>query len=276
MEKKTKVKSKAKSKPKGNVRLKKTCSIEELKEAWEKKQVFDVLVEDVDGEYNLHCVFANGIHGIMPREEVSSVVEEDGLVDSDLCIKKKGKVTQACIIDLKVVDDKIEKVVFSKKELELKVRRWMYMHLKPGMRLKGIVRGMTEYAAFVDVGGGVTGLLKLEDISNIRIEKVADKLKFGQRIECVVKKYDRDTGKIELSLKAAQPKFEQRIKGLKEGDIVEGTVRVKNRNGMLVELKNEILAMADHVSGIEIGQNVIVHIRRIILEKEKIKIDIIG
>jgi len=275
MEKKTNVKKK-KSVPKGNVKLKKTCSVQELKEAWEKKQVFDVLVEDVDGEYNLHCVFANGIHGIMPREEVSSVVEEDGLVDSELCLKKKGKITQACIIDMTIVEDKVEKVVFSKKELELKVRRWMYMHLKPGMKLKGIVRGMTDYAAFVDVGGGVTGLLKIEEVSNIRVEKVSDKLKFGQRLECVVKKYDRDTGRIELSLKDAAPKFEQRIKGLKEGDIVEGIVRVKNRNGMLIELKNDILAMSDHVSGIEIGQQVIVHIRRIVHEKEKIKIDIIG
>lgn len=274
MDKKTKAKKNTKSR--GNVKLKKTCSIEELKEAWEKKQVFDILVEDVDGEYNLHCVFANGIQGIMPREEVSSVVGEDGLVDSELCLKKKGKITQACIIDLNIVEDKVERVVFSKKELELKVRRWMYMHLKAGMRLKGIVRGMTEYAAFVDVGGGVTGLLKIEEISRIRVEKVSDKLKLGQRLECIVKKYDRDTGRIELSLKDAAPKFVDRIKSIKEGDIVEGVVRVKNRNGMLVELQNDIVAMSDHVSGIEIGQNVIVHIRRIIPEKEKIKIDIIG
>lgn len=275
MEKKANERKK-KSTPKGNVKLKKTCSIQDLKEAFEKKQVFDVLVEDVDGEYNLHCVFANGIQGIMPREEVSSVVGEDGLVDSELCLKKKGKITQACIIDLSVEGEKIEKVIFSKKELELKVRRWMYMHLKPGMRLKGIVRGMTEYAAFVDVGGGVTGLLKVDEISRVRVERPEDKLKLGQRLECIVKKYDRDTGRIELSLKDAAPKFEEKIKKLKEGDIVEGIVRVKNRNGMLVELKGDLLAMSDHVSGIEIGQNVIVHIRRIIPEKEKIKIDIIG
>lgn len=259
-----------------NVGLKKKCSVKELKQAYERKQVFDVYVEDVDGEYNLHCVLADGMHGIMPREEVSAVVDDDGLVDSELCMKKKGKVTQACIIELEIEDDSVKRIVLSKKVLELKVRQWMYNNLKPGMRLKGVIRGMTDYAAFVDVGGGVTGFLRIEDIAYVRPQKVSDKLKFGQRIEAVVKKYDRDTGKIELSLKELMPKFEDRLKGLKEGDIVDGTVIGKNRNGLLVGLKNDLLGMSEHVSGIEVGMQVIVHIRRIIPEKEKIKIDIIG
>lgn len=259
-----------------NVGLKKKCSVQDLKVAFEKKQVFDVLVEEVDGEYNLHCTLADGVRGIMPREEVSSVVEEDGLVDSNLCMKKKGKVMQACIIALEVEEDSVKKLVLSKKELELKVRRWMYNNLKPGMRLKGVVRGMTDYAAFVDVGGGVTGYLKVEDIAYVRPKTVSDKLKYGQRIEAVVKKYDRDTGKIELSLKELAPKFETRLGDLKVGDIVEGTVRVKNRNGLIVELPGDLLGMSEHISGIEVGMKVIVHIKKIVPEKEKIKIDIIG
>ena len=263
-------------KPRRNVGLKKKCSIQDLKEAYEKKQVFDVFVDDIDGEYNLHCTFADGIHGIMPRDQVSSIVGDDGLVDSTLCMKKKDKVMQACIIELEIEENEVKRVVLSKKELELKVRRWMYNNLKPGMRLRGIVRGMTDYAAFVDVGGGVTGMIKIEDVSYVRPQKVPDKLKYGQRVEAVVKKYDRDTGKIELSLKDTMPKFEDRLKGLKEGDIVEGVVRVKNRHGLIVELKGDLLAMSEHVSGIEVGRAGIVHIRRIIPEKEKIKIDIIG
>lgn len=259
-----------------NVGLKKKCSVKDLQDAFEKKQVFDVLVEEVDGEYNLHCTLADGVRGVMPRCEVSSLVEDDGLVDSELCIKKKGKVMQACIIELETEEDNVKKLVLSKKELELKVRRWMYNNLKPGMRLKGVVRGMTDYAAFIDVGGGVTGYLKAEDISYVRPKNVSDKLKYGQRLETVVKKYDRDTGKIELSLKELTPKFEERLKGVKVGDILEGTVRAKNRHGLIVELPFDLIGMAEHVSGIEVGMNVIVHIRKIVPEKEKIKIDIIG
>lgn len=258
--------------------LKKKCSIKELQEAFEKKQVFDIYVESVDGEYNLHCKLADGIQGIMPREEVSSIVEEDGLVDSELCAKKKGKIMQACIIELEVEDDNIKRIVLSKKELELKVRKWMYNNLKPGMRLRGVVRGMTDYMAFVDVGGGVTGILKTENISYVRPRKVSDKLKLGQKLEAVVIVYDRDTGNIELSLKELMPKFEERVKqkGIKEGDIIEGTVIVKNKHGLIIELEGDLIGMAEHVSGIEVGMNVIVHVRRIIPEKEKIKLDVIG
>lgn len=263
-------------KPRKNIRVKQKYSIEDLKKAFKEKQVFDILIEDVDGEYNLHCSFADGLHGIMPRQEVSSIVGDDGMVDSQLCLKKKGKVMQACIIQLEIDGSEVKKVIFSKKELELKVRKWMYANLKPGMKLRGIVRGMSDFAAFVDVGGGVTGLLKVDEISRVRPQKVQDKLKLGQRLECVVKKYDRDTGKIELSLKDAMPGFSQKVKNLKEGDIVNAVVRVKNRNGLLVELENDLMAMSDHVSGIEIGQEVMVHIRKIVPEREKIKIDIIG
>lgn len=61
------------------------------------------------------------------------------------------------------------------------------MHLKPGMKLKGVVVSTNDYAAFVDVGGGVTGILKLENISDILIQNAADILHVGQRINVVVK-----------------------------------------------------------------------------------------
>jgi len=251
-------------------------SLIELQEAMKKKQAFEAYVEDVDGEYNLHAVFANDIKAFIPREEVSCIVEDDGKVSQDLCTKKKGKIMQVCIKDIISEDEEIKRVVLSRKELELKVRKWMYINLKPGMRLKGIVRGITDYAAFVDVGGGVTALLKIEDISAIRIEKVTDKLRLGQRIQAIVKKYDRDTGRIELSLKDAMGSFEMRVKSLKEGDVEEGIVRSRTKTGLIIELKNNLVAMSEHVSGIEYGQKVLVYIKKINMEKEKIKVEIIG
>ena len=251
-------------------------SNEDLKQAMKSKQAFEAYIQDVDNEYNLHCVFANDIEALIPREEVSCVVEDDGRVDAEFCSKKKGKIMQVCIKDIIFEGEEIKQIILSRKELELKVRRWMYMNLKPGMKLKGVVRGLKDYAAFVDVGGGVTGLLKIEDVSNIKIQSVADKLKLGQRLECVVKKFDKDTGRIDLSLKDANGSFEERVKKLKEGDIVDGIVRSRTKTGMLIELKNNIVGMSEHVSGIEYGQKVLVYIKKINLEKEKVKVEIIG
>lgn len=256
---------------------KKSYTKEQLQEAMKNKQAFEAYIQDVDGQYNLHCVFAGKNEGIIPREEVSCVVEDDGLVNADFCLKKKGKIMQVCIKDIIFGEnDEVKQIILSRKELELKVRRWMYMNLKPGMKLKGIVRGLTDYAAFVDVGGGVTGIVKIEDISAVRIQNPADKLKLGQRVQCVVKKFDKDTGRIELSLKDALGTFADKVKKLKETDIVEGIVRSRTKTGMFIELKNNLVAMSDHVSGIEYGQKVLVYIKKINIEKEKIKVEIIG
>lgn len=255
---------------------KKNYTLADLQEAKKTGQVFDAMIKEVDETFNLHGFFANGIECIIPREEVSSIVGDDGLVDEKLCANKVDKIMQVCIKDIIVVDDKIDKVILSKKMLELKVRRWMYMHLKEGMKIKGVVRGMNDFAAFVDVGGGVTGLLKIDDISNIRIQKVSDKLKLGQRLELVVKKYDRDTGRIELSLRDLQGTFKDNIKKIKEGEIVEGIVRNREKNGIFIELKHGLVGLSEHVSGVEYGQKVLVYIKKINEEKGKIKLKIIG
>lgn len=254
----------------------KKLTVEQIQEAYSKKQVFDALVQDVDNLYNLHMVFANGIPAIMPREEVSSIVGDDGLVETKTCLALKDKVVKVCIKSMKVEDGQIKSVILSKKDLELKVRQWMYINLKPGMRLKGIVRGLTDYAAFVDVGGGVVGMLKTQDICKVRIEKASDKLKYGQRIECIVKAFDKDTGKIDLMLEDVMNSFEKLSKAFNEGDIVEATIRNRSKTGIFIELSNGLVGMSEHVSGLEYGQKVLVHIRRINVEKEKIKLDIIG
>lgn len=258
------------------IKNKKEYTLADLEKAKESGQVFDAIIKEVDESFNLHGFFANGIECIVPRGEVSSVVGDDGLVDEKLCVNKKDKIMQVCIKDIILVDDKIDKVILSKKMVELKVRRWMYMHLKDGMKLKGVVRGMNDFAAFIDVGGGVTGLLKIDDISNIRIQKVSDKLRLGQRLEVMVKKYDRDTGRIELSLKELQGTFKDNIKKIKEGDIVEGIVRNREKNGIFIELKHGLVGLSEHVSGVEYGQKVLVYIKRINEEKGKIKLKIIG
>ena len=127
---------------KTNKPKKKNYTLADLEEAKKTGQVFDAVIKEVDETFNLHGFFANGIECIVPREEVSSIVGEDGLVDEKLCVNKVDKIMQVCIKDIIIVDDKIDKVILSKKMLELKVRRWMFMHLKEGMKLKGVVRGI--------------------------------------------------------------------------------------------------------------------------------------
>lgn len=251
-------------------------SIKQLEEIKKEQQVLDMYVKEIDDSLNMIGIVGNNIAAMIPRDEASSVVGEDGFVEEKYIVNKKGRILPVCIKEIiKKEDGKIE-LILSKRILELKVRRWMYMHLKPGMKLKGVVVSTTEYAAFVDVGGGVTGILKSQDISDSMLQHTKDMFRLGQRIEVVVKKYDRDTGRIELSYKELLGSFEDNVKKLKEGDIVDGIIRNRIKSGVFVELKPNLVGLAEHVNGVEYGQKVLVSIKRIIPEKKKIKLIIIG
>lgn len=251
-------------------------TLDGLKKVLDEEQVVDMLVQDVDESLNMIGVVGNNIKAILPRNEASSIVGEDGFVEEKHIVNKKGKVLHVCIKDIIQNEDGTFELIMSKKKLELKVRRWMYMHLQVGMKLKGVVVSTNEYSAFVDVGGGVTGILKADDITDIYIKHTSDVLKVGQRIQVTVKKYDRDTGRIELSYKEQLGTFEDNVKKIKEGDIVEGIIRGRIKTGVFVELKPNLVGMAEHVNGVEYGQKVLVSIKRIIPEKKKIKLIIIG
>lgn len=253
-----------------------TYTLQRLQDIKQKQEVVEMYVDKIDDSYNLIGVIGKNLKAIMPREEFSSIVGPDGLVDEKHIVNKVNKKMQGCIKEININPDNSIEVVFSKKILEMKVRKWMYMHLKDGMRLKGIVRGMSEFSAFVDVGGGVTGILKKEDISDIRIFDVNDIFRLGQRIEVIVKKYDRDTGRIELSYKEIFGTFEENVKNIAEGDIIEGVVKNRSKTGIFVLLKHNLVGLAEHVNGIEYGQKVLVSVKKIVPEKKKIKLVIIG
>ncbi len=265
-------------KKKGNVKRKvnsKNLSLEELQNIKENQQVLDMYIEEIDENLNMIGKIGKNVKAIIPRGEASSVVGEDGLVEEKFIVNKVGKVLPVCIKEIVQNNDGIE-LIMSKRLLELKVRKWMYMHLKPGVKLRGIVVGLKDYAAFVDVGGGVTGILKLHDMSDSILTNASDMFKLGQRINVVVKKYDRDTGRIELTYKELLGTFEENVKDFKEGDIVEGIVRNRIKSGVFVELKPNVIGIAEHVNGIESNQKVLVSIKKINLEKKKIKLVIIG
>ena len=251
-------------------------SIDQIQQIIKEEQVLDMYVETVDDSFNMIGFVGDKIKAIMPREEASSITLEDGLVDTKHIINKTGKRMQVCIKNVISNPDGSILVIASKKILELKVRKWMYVNLKPTMKLKGVVRGLTEYAAFVDVGGGVTGMLKLKDITDINVNHTSDILTLGQNIEVSVTKFDRDTGKIELSYKEFLGSFQDNIKRIKEGDIIDGIVRNRTKSGLFVQLKSNLAGIADHVNGIEYGQKVLVSVKKINKESKKIKLVIIG
>jgi small subunit ribosomal protein S1 len=105
----------------------------------------------------------------------------------------------------------------------------------PDMTVKGKVMRLTNFGAFVDIGG-VEGLLHVSEISWHHIVRPQDVLKPGQEIEVKILKIDGD--KISLSMRALQDNpFNLAMKEIKEGDIINCRVLRLHNFGAFVELK---------------------------------------
>lgn len=77
--------------------------------------------------------------------------------------------------------------------------------LEEGATVKGVVRRLTDFGAFVDVGG-IDGLIHIGDLAWYRINKPSDILRVGDEIEVVILSMDKGTGRISLGYKQLQPK----------------------------------------------------------------------
>lgn len=80
------------------------------------------------------------------------------------------------------------------------------MAIEVGIKLEGKVTGITHFGAFVDLSGGVTGLVHISEIANNYVKSVSDHLKIGDTVMVKVINVDKD-GKIGLSIKQAVEKL---------------------------------------------------------------------
>ncbi|RLS80555.1 MAG: S1 RNA-binding domain-containing protein [Planctomycetota bacterium] len=140
----------------------------------------------------LECEVA-GLRGFMPASLVSTWrienLEEmvgqtlDSLVTEIVPEARRLVLSRRAVIEKQAADAKAK----------------MLETLEPGVEFDGIVRSVREFGAFVDIGNGVEGLIHVSELSWDRVANAADVLKAGEKVRVVVKKVDRETGKIGLS-----------------------------------------------------------------------------
>jgi small subunit ribosomal protein S1 len=120
--------------------------------------------------------------------------------------------------------------------------------LEVGSLLDGIVRSIRDFGAFVDIGHGVEGLVHVSQLSWDRVANPADVLQPGQAIRVVVKKIDRDTGKISLSARdLVESPWKRAAEKYHVGATVRGTVSRIAQFGAFVRLEPGVEGLV-HVS----------------------------
>jgi small subunit ribosomal protein S1 len=184
-----------------------------------------------------------GVRAFMPasRSGVRDAAEMEKLV---------GQEIRCRIIKLDVTD---EDVVVDRRtvaeEEERSAKNKFYSQIKEGEILSGTVRSLTDYGAFIDLGG-VDALLHVSDIAWGRVNKPADVLSVGQAVEVKVLKVapDADKRRISVGLKQLQPHpWDAVAEKFKAGDRVRGTVTRLVDFGAFVELEPGIEGLI-HIS----------------------------
>ena len=182
-----------------------------------------------------------GVRAFMPasRSGTRDASEMEKLVEQEIrCrIIKLDAADEDVVVDRRAVAEEEDQV--------LKDRR--YTELKEGDAVSGTVRSLTDYGAFVDIGG-VDALLHIGDISWSRVSKTDDVLSEGQEIEVKVLKIDPEKRRVAIGMKQLQPHPWDSVAGrLKTGERVRGTVTRVTDFGAFVEVEPGVEGLI-HVS----------------------------
>ncbi|MFB5675542.1 30S ribosomal protein S1 [Paenibacillus terreus] len=213
---------------------------EKLQQHFDNQDVFEVTVTDV---VKGGVVADVGVRGFIPASMVERHFVEDF---SDY----KGRTLR---VKVKELDRENNKVILSQKdvlEAEYEASKQKVMsELQEGQEIVGTVQRLTQFGAFVDVGG-VDGLVHVSEIAWTHVDKPSDVVSEGQQVKVKVLKVDPEKGKISLSMKAAQPgPWETAAGQFNNGDIVTGVVRRLVNFGAFVEIAPGVEGLV-HISQI--------------------------
>jgi small subunit ribosomal protein S1 len=190
-----------------------------------------------------------GVRAFMPasRSGVRDSAEMERLVGQEI----RCRITKLDATDEDVVVDR--RVISEEEERAGKERR--YAEVKEGDTVHGTVRSLTDYGAFVDIGG-IDGLLHVSDISWNRVNKPSDVLSVGQELEARVLKIDSEKRRISLGMKQLQAHPWDAVAGkYQTGERVRGVVTRLMEFGAFVEVEPGIEGLI-HISELSWGKKV--------------------
>jgi small subunit ribosomal protein S1 len=190
-----------------------------------------------------------GVRAFMPasRSGAHDAAEMEKLVEQEILCR---------IIKLDVAEEDVvvdRRAVVEEEERSVKERR--YSEMKEGDMVNGTVRSLTDYGAFIDLGG-VDALLHVSDIAWTRISKPADVLAVGQQVEAKVLKIstEADKRRISVGMKQLLPHPWDAVAGkYNVGERVRGTVTRVAEFGAFVELEPGVEGLI-HVSEMSWGK----------------------
>ncbi len=211
----------------------------------ESKDQGKVLTAKVKRKVKGGLIVDVGVNAFLPASCVDVVPRNlDELIDQSIQVK---------VIE---ADRKTRNVIVSRRaviEEELARRRQETIaSLEVGQIRKGVVKNITNFGVFVDLGG-IDGLLHISEVSWGKVGKLEDLFKKGDEIEVKVIAWDPEKEEISLSLKRLTPDpWERFVQEVKVGDVVKGKVVSLKEFGVFVEIEEGVEGLI-HISDLSWG-----------------------
>ena len=212
-------------------------------------------VEPYDANRGGLLIEYEGVRGFLPVSQLSAEhYPRVGSADKDeILARLNALVGQTLKVRILDCDRKANKLIFSEKEAIKDGLAARFETLKVGDTVSGVVTGVVDFGAFVNVDG-IEGLVHISEISWERVNNPSDYVKVGQTIEAKIISIDKE--RLSLSMKQlTQDPWLDEVDKFKKGDKVEGTVTRITPFGAFVQISPAVEALV-HISELGGGNDV--------------------
>lgn len=174
------------------------------------------------------------LRGFVPNSHLASIPR--GLKEERRREQKQALIGQTLNVVVIEVKPQRHRLILSERQAQRKRRKALLEELYEGAIRKGIVRNITDYGAFIDLGG-VDGLLHITEMSWDYVKHPSDLLDIGDELEVYILDVDRERERISLSRKRLLPSpWEAVTNALERGDTLQGTVTTVASFGAFVDI----------------------------------------
>ncbi len=218
---------------------------DELQRAFEAQEILEISPYDANRGGLL--VELEGIRGFLPVSQLAAghYPRVSGADKDEILQKLNALVNQPMRVRILDVSRKDNKLIFSEKEAIKDDMQSRLTELKVGDEVEGVVTGVIDFGAFMNVDG-IEGLVHISEISWERVEDPREYVKPGQKLKAKIIAIDKD--RLSLSLKQmSEDPWLHEVKAFKKGEVVEGKVTRITPFGAFVQLSPSVEALV-HVS----------------------------
>src|SRR3982750_3780950 len=242
---------------------------DELQRIFDASEIVDVTPYDANRGGLL--VELEGIRGFLPVSQLAAghYPRVSG-ADKDEILQKLNALTNKPLrVRVLDVSRKDNKLIFSEKEAVKDDMQARFSELKVGDEVEGVVTGVIDFGAFINVEG-IEGLIHISEISWERVEDPRKYIKLGDKIKAKIIAIDKD--RLSLSIKQmSEDPWLKEVKQFKKDDNVEGKITRITPFGAFVQLSPSVEALV-HVSEMSYDESVDPEAVFKLNEKKKFKV----